>query len=66
MTDLLTTAQAATLAGITPAAFRKAASTNPALREAKTMIDGRTPGYPRSVVEAWRAATPRRVRNEAS
>lgn len=61
MTDLLTTAQAAALAGITPAAFRKAASTDPVLREAKTMIDGRTPGYPRATVEAWRAATPRRV-----
>lgn len=60
MTDLLTTAQAAKVAGITPAAFRKAASTNPTLREAKTMLDARTPAYPRTAVEAWRAATPSR------
>jgi hypothetical protein len=66
VTDLLTTAQAADLAGITPAAFRKAASTDPALREAKTMIDARTPAYPRSAVEAWRTATPRRVRRIVS
>ncbi len=66
VTDLLTTAQAAKVAGITPAAFRKAASTNPTLREAKTMLDARTPAYPRTAVEAWRASTPRRVAKVAA
>lgn len=57
---MLTTSQAAKLAGITPASFRREVTRSAALQEARVMLDGRTPAYRREAVEAWIAGRPGR------
>lgn len=56
--QLLTTSEAADLAGLTPARFRSEVTRSPTLREAKVMLDGRTPAYPRRVVQKWIRSRP--------
>lgn len=60
MTELLTTAEAAALAGVLPASWAAQARRTPALRDAKVMLDGRTPAWPREVVETWLRTRPGR------
>ena len=56
--SLLRTPEAAALAGMQPASWRRAVSRDPVLQAARVMLDGRTPAWPREVVETWLAGRP--------